>query len=203
MMKSTVAQFRQPTGLMGRLVGALMARKNRERITWAVSLLDIQPTDHVLEVGFGPGVAIEQVARFARAGFVAGVDHSAIMVAQASKRNRAAIAAGQVELRLGSVVTLPYGDASFDKAFAINSLLFWPEPVANLGEVERVLRPGGRIAIFSQPPSARSNAEVQAEGQKIAGQLAAAGFMNLEQVLRPLKPVAAVAVLGVKPTRDV
>lgn len=80
MMKSIVAQFRQPTGPSVRLVGALMARKNRERITWAVSLLDIQSTDHVLEVGFGPGVAIEQVARFARAGFVAGVDHSAIMV---------------------------------------------------------------------------------------------------------------------------
>jgi hypothetical protein len=78
MMKSIVAQFGHPSGLIGHLVGRLMARKNRERIAWAVDLLAVQPTDQVLEVGFGPGVAIEQVAKLAPAGFVAGIDHSAV-----------------------------------------------------------------------------------------------------------------------------
>jgi ubiquinone/menaquinone biosynthesis C-methylase UbiE len=49
---------------------------NRQRNVWAVSLLDVQPTDRVLEVGFGPGVAIAEFAARATRGHVFGIDHS-------------------------------------------------------------------------------------------------------------------------------
>ena len=67
---------------VGRLAGWIMAhrRSNIERNRWTVGLLDIQETDHVLELGFGPGLAIEQVARLATKGRVVGIDHSALMV---------------------------------------------------------------------------------------------------------------------------
>ena len=57
-----------------------MAYENRERNAWAVSLLKVQEADRVLEIGFGPGWAIERVAALASAGFVAGVEHSQTMV---------------------------------------------------------------------------------------------------------------------------
>lgn len=114
-MKSFMSQFGRPQGLLGRIVGVIMAYENRQRNRWAVSLLGIQPTDRVLEVGFGPGLAIEGIARLAERGFVAGVDFSEVMVQQARKRNSAAIRARRVQLKLGAVSALPYGDGTFDK----------------------------------------------------------------------------------------
>jgi ubiquinone/menaquinone biosynthesis C-methylase UbiE len=101
--------FRRPSGLAGRLVGFVMASRssNRERNHRAIDLLQIRDGDRVLEIGFGPGLAIEMAARLAGSGNVVGVDHSEIMLRQASRRNRAAIAAGRVELHLASADALP------------------------------------------------------------------------------------------------
>lgn len=140
-------QFRQPAGLLGRLAGFFF-RINLEGIDWTISLLEIQPTDHVLEIGFGPGHGIQQVARLAPQGRVAGVDFSETMLQQASRRNAATIAAGQVELRLGDTSTLPYPDNSFHKVFATNVVYFWKDPQANLQEIRRVMKPGGRLALY-------------------------------------------------------
>jgi hypothetical protein len=50
---SLAQQFRQPTGIVGRIAGFLF-RMNVEGIEWTIRQLDIQSTDHVLELGFGP-----------------------------------------------------------------------------------------------------------------------------------------------------
>jgi SAM-dependent methyltransferase len=52
---AVIAQFGRPTGFWGRGAGALMAYRssNRRRNAWAVSLLDVQPSDRVLEIGLG------------------------------------------------------------------------------------------------------------------------------------------------------
>src|SRR5829696_7751284 len=39
------------------------AHRNRKHNRWAVALLDVQPQDHILEMGFGPGLAIRELAR--------------------------------------------------------------------------------------------------------------------------------------------
>src|SRR5919106_1309247 len=88
--------FGRPQGILGRLGGLIMARTNREFVYEVIDLLDIQPNDQVLEVGFGPGVGIQRLARLAAAGYIAGVDHSEAMVKQATARNVTAIEAGVV-----------------------------------------------------------------------------------------------------------
>lgn len=140
-------QFRQPHGLVGRLLG-LLFRLNREGNEWAVGLLDIRQADHVLEIGFGPGFAVQKIASLVLQGFVAGVDFSEVMLAQASRRNAAAIAGGQVDLRLGEASRLPFPDNRFDKAFAGNVMYFWEDPLVELKELRRVLKPGGRLAFY-------------------------------------------------------
>jgi ubiquinone/menaquinone biosynthesis C-methylase UbiE len=113
----------------------------------AIASLDVQPHDRVLEIGFGPGVGIELLASLLSSGRVAGVDDSEEMVEQARVRNAEAIKTGRVELRRGSVETLPFEHETFDKALAINSMQVWLDAVAGLREIRRVMKPGGRVAL--------------------------------------------------------
>ena len=117
------------------------------------------PHDHVLEIGFGPGLAIRELARRATDGFVLGIDHSEVMVRQATARNRAAVEQGRVDLRLGSALDLRDFNELFDKALAVNNFGMWPEPAARLTELRKALRPGGRVAIVSQPRCPGATAE--------------------------------------------
>ncbi len=149
--RSFAGQFRKPTGFFGRLVGHFMARGNVYEIGWTVSLLNIQADDHVLEVGFGPGIGIQMVSQKATNGLTAGVDLSQTMVQVARKRNAAAIQAGRVDLHPGDVAALPYDNDSFDRAFAIHSIYFWPKPTECLKELRRVQKAGGLFAITILP----------------------------------------------------
>jgi SAM-dependent methyltransferase len=139
--------FARPEGLLGRIGGHLLALEKHKFIAWLVTELAVSPGDQVLEVGFGPGVAIAYLAAQTPAGHVAGVDISAVMVAQASRRNAEAIAAGRVELHQGSADHLPFPNGVFDKAMSINSAPIWPDPLAGLREIQRVLKPGGVLAL--------------------------------------------------------
>jgi len=153
MLKRFIAsQFRHPEGISGRFVGKLMARGNRRAQDWTISLLGIRSGDRILEVGYGPGIAIELAARQTDVGGkVEGIDASRTMLAVASKRNSAAIATGQVALRCGDVSFLPYSDNMFDKVLSIHCLYFWPNPVRALAELRRVLIPGGIATITILP----------------------------------------------------
>jgi ubiquinone/menaquinone biosynthesis C-methylase UbiE len=163
--------FGHPRGLLGRAGGVIMARMNAACGVWAAGLLDIGPDDSVLEVGFGPGVVIRRLSDLASTGRVAGVDLSRDMLAQARARNAAGIRSGRIDLRQGSVEGLPFDDDSFDKALAINAMHLWPDRVAGLIEMRRVLKPGGRVALGFTPYSGQPN-------QGLAELLTAAGFVE-------------------------
>jgi cyclopropane fatty-acyl-phospholipid synthase-like methyltransferase len=90
-----------------------------------VSLLGVQPSDRVLEIGFGPGIAVRELARRATHGKVVGIDRSAVMRAQAARRNTAAIRAGRVSLDVASVEDPPDFDRRFDRILAVNNMGMW------------------------------------------------------------------------------
>jgi SAM-dependent methyltransferase len=192
------AQFGRPTGFWGRVAGLVMAHRssNRRRNTWAVSLLDVRPEHRVLEIGFGPGLAILEFSRIAHEGYVCGVDHSELMLRQASRRNADAIGRGLVDLRLGSVDALPVFDAPFDRILAVNAAMFWAEPDACLEALRELLRPGGLIAVAHQPrgPGA-SDETAAAKGTEIAAALARGGYSDVRVETLRLKP-AVVCALG-------
>jgi len=192
------AQFGHPTGFWGRGAGLVMAHRssNRRRNAWVVSLLDAQPNDRVLEIGFGPGLAIRELSRIAHAGYVCGIDHSELMVRQASRRNADGIRRGVVDLRLGSVDALPALDAPFDKILAVNAAMFWTDPGARIAALRGLLRAGGVIAVAHQPrgPGASDDAAA-AKGREMAATLAEEGFSEVRVETLPLKP-AVVCALG-------
>jgi ubiquinone/menaquinone biosynthesis C-methylase UbiE len=139
--------FGRPKGVLGWLGGVIMARMNRDAAAQIIEMLDFRPDDKVLEVGFGPGVAIQLLLHRVPAGSVVGVDYSQEMVRQAAARNAAALRNRRVDLRYGSVERLPFADEAFDKALAINSMQTWPDARAGLREIQRVLKHGGNVAL--------------------------------------------------------
>lgn len=154
-MEGKIGQPGRPRGLVGQIVGYIMSWYNQPENEWTVSLLDAQPTDRILEIGFGPGLAIRYASKLATEGLIAGIDWSETMLKAAARRNAATIRAGRVELKQGDVATVPYSDNSFDKVMAINSIYFWSSPLAGLREIHRVLKPNGRIAIMARKSQKR------------------------------------------------
>jgi ubiquinone/menaquinone biosynthesis C-methylase UbiE len=189
-------QFAKPEGPLGWVVGHAMAIKNRERSEFVFSLLDLQPSDHVLEIGFGPGADLSRASR--QAAFIAGIDHSDVMVKQAFQRNSAAIRDGRVQVQLGSVCTLPFPDASFDKIFAINSAQFWKDLPAALAEISRVLKPQGLLTLAIQPRQKGATEDhVHHAARAFAAAMQKAGFSALQTESRAMKPVSTACVTGV------
>ncbi|MEO3855120.1 methyltransferase domain-containing protein [Acrocarpospora sp. B8E8] len=173
------------------MAGWVMAHRgsNRRRNLWVVSLLDVQPTDRVLEIGFGPGLAIAELARRATRGHIYGIDHSEVMVHQAGKRNAAAIRAQRVELLHTSVDRLPRLNEPLDVIVAVNSAGFWPNPAEQLSELRGLLRPGGRIALASQPRCAGATADTTAQaGRELHNLLTQAGFTQPRMETLNLNP---------------
>jgi len=193
-----VAQFHHPTGAVGHVAGWIMGRRssNVARNRWAVQLLDVHPTDRVIELGCGPGVAIAALATRAVRGLVVGVDHSQVIIRQARRRNRAAIRAGRVRLIHTPVESLSISDGPFNAALAVNTVGMWPDPATRLREVALLLRPGGRIALVSQPRCPGATAATSAAAAaELASLLTQAGFEHLRTETLDLDPPAA-CVLG-------
>ena len=142
-------QLRQPAGMPGRVMGEVMRFANRRPNALAIEALEIERTDIILELGFGPGHAIETLATKASGGRIYGVDQSPVMFEQAQARNRAAIRSCRIVLHQCSFDELPLGDASVDKILAVNVIYFWTNAGAVLMEARRVLRPEGVMAIYA------------------------------------------------------
>ena len=140
-------QSARPSGLVGRVIAAIMASETAGLNEQAVSLLQPSPSDWVLEIGFGHGRTIERLARVAVDGRVCGLDVSEAMLAMAARRNRRAIAEGRVELRMGDCASLPFDNSRFDRALSVHTLYFWSDPASCLREIRRVLRPGARFVL--------------------------------------------------------
>jgi SAM-dependent methyltransferase len=195
LFRSLASQFGNPHGALGRVAGWVMGRwsSNVRRSHWAVELLDLQPGERLLEVGCGPGVAIAAAAT--RGGIVVGVDRSAVMVGQARRRNRRAVRTGRVELHTSRVEDLPFFDAPFDKALAVNTVGHWDDPLTGLMALRKALRDGGTIAIVSQPRGAgATEADSHAAADAPARLLGDAGFDDVRVETLDLDPPAVCAL---------
>ncbi|MBO8178251.1 MAG: class I SAM-dependent methyltransferase [Bacillus sp. (in: Bacteria)] len=178
-----------------------MAFTNKELNEWTLSLLNIRNSDRVLEIGFGPGIAVEKISNVIKEGIIVGIDPSEVMLSQAQKRNEVAISEGKVKLHLAEIENLPVFDETFDKIFSINSIIFWNQPIKRLKDLRKLMKPNGLIAITIQPRSKEANNEIALEeGKKLVQYLKEAGFSQIQLEVKEMKPVLAVCAMDVNPS---
>jgi SAM-dependent methyltransferase len=158
--------------------------------------LGVSDRDHLVDVACGAGFAIE-LAR-ARGATCSGVDASSRLVAIARDRNPDA------DVRVGDMHAMPWADGSFDVATSFRGV--WGTTPAALGEIHRVLAPGGRLGLtvwghikaspgawaltpFRMAAAAKveNQAAMVSLGRPGAGEdlLARYGFVNVERVAVP------------------
>lgn len=121
----------------------------RER---GLEMLDVQPGESVLEIGYGTGHSLVQLAKsVGPGGHVIGIDISSGMRDVAQQRVTEAGVEKQVELLLGAVPPLPMEDDVFDAVAMSFTLELFPSEtlMSVLAECRRVLKPGGRLGVVS------------------------------------------------------
>jgi ubiquinone/menaquinone biosynthesis C-methylase UbiE len=151
------SQLRKPTGELGLLVAEKMGQNNAFLYRQAFHLMNIQPPDYVLELGFGHGKFLAQIVQKAAGGWVAGLDFSEDMVREAKNAHASLIEAGNLEIVQGAITAIPYKEHTFTKVFALNTLYFIDEPLRALQEMYRVLRHGGMACIGIRTASTMKN----------------------------------------------
>lgn len=113
-----------------------------------VTRAGVKAGQRVLDVACGTGVVSVTAAR--RGARVTGLDLTPELLARA--RENAQIAGVNVEWLEGDVEKLPFGDAAFDVVLSEFGHIFAPRPEVAIGEMLRVLKPGGTIAFSTWPP---------------------------------------------------
>jgi len=130
-----------------------LADKDEHRAReFGLSLLSARSGERVLEIGFGTGSSVVPLAAaVGPSGYVTGIDISEGMKAVAERRVQSAGLAAGVDLRVGAVPPIPFGNGAFDGIFAAFTLELFPDDTIPmvLREARRTLSAGGRLAVVA------------------------------------------------------
>lgn len=115
---------------------------NEEMRAEALSMLDIEEDDRVLDVGCGTGFGTEGLLQ--HSANVHGLDQSTHQLEKAwAKLGKL----DPVNFYRGDAERLPFKDETFDVVWSSGSIEYWPDPVATLAELRRITKPGGQVLV--------------------------------------------------------
>lgn len=196
--KVVLNQLANPEGFYGEIVANCLSTTFESVNRWAVGLMQVQPDETVLEIGFGTGQAIQELSRYTQASRIVGIDTSPLMLEKATALNQAAIQSGQVELLQADVAHLPDFNQKFDHILAVNSVMYWPQHKMNriLKALKSQMAPGGRLYFVMHRHYGRfERGDFNAHIQELLTHLTKAGFIEVggtrQQVAEPQAAIAS------------
>lgn len=143
-------QCKKPTGLLGRFTLWRMNKSHSKLTDWGLTHSAVELRSTVLDVGCGGGRTISKLAAMAAQGNVHGIDYSEESVAASRRYNAQAIRVGRVEIHQADVERLPFPDNMFELVTGVETHFWWPHIEAGLGEIRRVLKPGGALILIAE-----------------------------------------------------
>lgn len=159
-VSATPGDIKKSYGILSKFYALLEENFEKGTREKSLELLSVKEGESVLEIGIGTGCSLEEIAGSAgTTGKVYGLDATPEMLRLTEKRLQKANLANRVELLEGDARTMPYQDNLFDAVFmsATLELFDTPDIPKVLGEIKRVLKPGGRLGIASLSKEAREN----------------------------------------------
>ncbi len=182
-------QLGYPTGIFGRLLMRLLNSDNATMNDLTLEQIALQPGDRILEIGFGGGYLIEQMATTKIPSFIAGVDSAIDVIQMSSKKFQSQIERGYIELKQASAESLPYGDKFFNNICTVNTIYFWSNIQLVLAECDRLLQPQGKLVICYNSPAFLTQTKLTEHGfiayepQELESLMANAGFIHISTIL--------------------
>jgi SAM-dependent methyltransferase len=170
-----------------------VSRPIPERYVWAVDIIDVRPGDEILEIGCGYGHSILLICERLSTGKLTAIDRSAKMASAAFESNARFIEAGKADIFHHDILDCSLPDSSFDKIFLFNINVFWMDPIAELAEIRRLLKPSGQFYIFHQPPPGHDLDEFE---NAFRTNLAKNNFrlvINFKELREPIRSVALIS----------
>jgi SAM-dependent methyltransferase len=165
-----------------------------ERLVWAVDTLAVAPHERLLEIGCGHGVAVTLVCEKLGSGHIVAIDRSPKMIDLARKRNADHVAAGKASFQAVALHEADFGQARFDKIFAIHVGVFLRgEPSRELAIIKAHLASGGRLYLVDQPLDART---ARATADKLSAVLESHGFAVERVLIHDLTAATVVCVIA-------
>ena len=147
----TKAEVRQAYDRISRFYDYTLGLLGRKYVKTALERLAVAEGETVLEIGFGTGHCLKWIAEVVGpAGKVCGIDISLAMIEKTRKRLEEGGPANRVELCCGDATCLPFSESAFDAVFMSFALEVFdtPEIPRVLSQIERVLKPHGRLGII-------------------------------------------------------
>lgn len=112
-----------------------------------VSGLPLRTDATIVDIGCGTGSALRHAAEQVTAGTLIGIDPVPRMVEIAVQQTAMHPAVARIRFYQGAADALPVAEQSADVVLAFDSFDHWPDPLAGLSEVRRILKPGGRFVV--------------------------------------------------------
>jgi demethylmenaquinone methyltransferase/2-methoxy-6-polyprenyl-1,4-benzoquinol methylase len=152
--------IRKSYGLLSRWYGLLEGGFEKGIREKGLELLAVEEGEVVLEIGVGTGFSLREIARSVGAtGRAHGLDLTPEMLRLTEKRLRRAQLMARVKLDEGDARAMPYQNHKFNAVYLAATLELFdtPDIPRVLGEVRRVLKPGGRLGAVSMSKEGREN----------------------------------------------
>ncbi|WP_051426449.1 class I SAM-dependent methyltransferase [Jiangella gansuensis] len=159
-----------------------------------VDVAELTAHDRVLEVGCGPGAAVELAARTVGPEQMAAVDPSETFVAMVSKRVPGA------DVRAAGAEDVPFDDGTFTVVYSIMSMHHWNDRDAGLATLTRKLAPGGRLLLAERLLARPGHGITAAQIADVEVQLARLGQTDVHTVQRPDGRKTIAVVISTRPT---
>ena len=142
---------RNPRGFWGgRALSAMNGKEHAAMPEWALAELEVNPGDHVLDIGCGGGANIDRILTKCPKCTVRGIDLSKKSLEYTTELNYRAVKDGQCYVIGGSATQLPLAKDSYDIVMAFETIYYWPTIEMGFSEALRVLKPGGTLIVANE-----------------------------------------------------